>query len=74
MIIYMLYFKKLPYKGDTETALINQVKHIGKKAFRSSGSTNFDDLIQGLLTSIPNERLTWEEYFNHPFFKNKLFT
>jgi len=26
-----------------------------------------------LLTSDPNKRLTWEQYFNHPFFENKPF-
>ena len=74
VIIYMLYFKNYPYMGANEFALINQIKNLGKKILKSSGDKNFDDLIRGLLTSIPSERLTWEQYFNHPFFRNKPFS
>ena len=38
--------------------------------------TNFkelDNLIDGLLTIDKEERLTWEKYFKHPFFKNNGF-
>ena len=73
VIIYMLYFKNYPYMGMNEIALINQIKNLGQKILKSSGNKNFDNLIRGLLTSNPNERLTWEEYFNHPFFENKPF-
>ena len=74
VIIYMLNFKNYPYMGMNELALINQIKNLGKKILKSSGDKNFDDLIRGLLTSIPSERLTWEQYFNHPFFGNKPFS
>ena len=74
VITYKLYFKSYPYMGESEIALKNQIKKHGKKILSSSGNKNFDDLVRGLLTSIPDERLTWEQYFNHPFFKNKLFT
>ena len=74
VIIYMLNFKNYPYMGVNEFALINQIKNLGKKILKSSGDKNFDDLIRGLLTSIPSERLTWEQYFNHPFFRNKPFS
>ena len=73
VIIYILYFKNYPYMGMNEIAIKNQIKNLGKKAFKISGDKDFDDLIRGLLSSIPNERLTWEQYFNHPFFKNKSF-
>ena len=74
VIIYMLYFKNYPYLGMNEIALLNQINNLGKKILKSSGNKNFDDLIRGLLTSIPKERLTWEQYFNHPFFENKPFS
>ena len=38
--------------------------------------TNFkelDNLIDGLLTTDKEERLNWEKYFKHPFFKNNGF-
>ena len=29
----------------------------------------FEDLLIKLLKENPDERITWKEYFNHPFFK-----
>ena len=71
IIIYILYFKNYPYMGMNELALKNQIKNLGQKILKSSGNNNFDDLVRGLLTSIPEERFNWEQYFNHPFFENK---
>ena len=31
---------------------------------------DFENLMKGLLSKDPKNRLTWEEYFNHPFFNN----
>ena len=69
VIIYMLYFQKLPYSQQTEIALTNYIKKVGTNLLSKSGNKNFDDLIRGLLTFDPNERLTWDNYFNHPFFR-----
>jgi len=67
VIIYLLYFKNYPYTGANEFSLRNQIRSLGRRILKSSGNNNFDDLIRGLLTSDPNKRLTWEQYFNHPF-------
>jgi surface protein len=73
VIIYLLYFQKLPYSQQTEIALTNYIKKVGTKILLKSGNKNFDDLIRGLLTFNPEERLTWDNYFNHPFFgKNEI--
>jgi len=74
VIIYLLYFKNYPYPAMNEMALINQINNLGRRILKSSGNINFDDLIRSLLTSDPNERLTWEQYFNHPFFIKRPFT
>jgi len=60
VITYLLYFKNYPY--------------LGKKILKSCGNKNLDNLIKGLLSSNPSERLTWDKYFNHPFFENKPFS
>ena len=70
----MLKFQKLPYSQETEVGLIKQIENLGQKILKSSGNDNFDNLIRGLLTYDPNQRLTWEQYFNHPFFGNKPFS
>ena len=74
VIIYFLYFKKHPYLGEKEFAITTQIKNYGQKILKSTGDKNFDDLIRGLLTSNPSERLSWDQYFNHPFFGNKPFS
>ena len=37
--------------------------------FKKTGDANLDDLICKLLEKKPNKRITWDEYFNHSFFK-----
>ena len=32
-----------------------------------------DDLVNRLLVYNPNNRISWRDYFNHPFFKNRLY-
>ena len=68
VIIYVLCFKHHPYKGVTEDAIIKNIKKEGQKNFGNTGNKNLDDLIRKLLVLDPQKRLTWKEYFNHPFF------
>ena len=69
VIIYVLYFQEYPYNGDMEQELLNDIKNI-KKNFKKASDSNINDLIQSLLTFNQKERITWEEYFRHPFLKN----
>ena len=69
IIIYRLYFGDSPFKGSTETALLNVIKKYGNKLIRKTGNEELDDLIRKLLEIEPSKRLSWDEYFNHPFFK-----
>ncbi len=54
----------------TEVALYNNIQKIGKKSLKKTGICQFDNLINKLLEKKPEDRLTWDEYFNHPFFKD----
>ena len=71
IIIYELFFKVKPYSGATEFALLNKIEKLGKKAIKKTGDDKLDDLISRLLESNPKKRLTWNQYFNHPFFKKE---
>ena len=71
IIIYELIFGETPYKGKIDLAVYNNIKRLGKKALKKSGNEELDDLIDHLLEANPDKRITWEEYFNHPFFKEK---
>ena len=72
IIIYQLFFKDYPYKGDTPIAIYNKIKNGGNKFLKSTKNTNLDNLIQSLLIKEPSKRITYEQYFNHPFFKVSL--
>ena len=73
VIIYYLYFQEYPYPAaETEYTLINHIKNYGQKFFAKSKNEEFDDLIHRLLIKDPQERISWEEYFNHPFLKEKI--
>ena len=69
IIIYFLYFQEPPYDGKNY-AILNQIKTSGKKVLKKTGNLNLDDLINKLIEVNPDERISWEQYFNHPFFKN----
>ena len=72
IVIYQLYFKDYPYKGVTDVAIYNQIKNLGKKIIKRTKNNNLNNLIDSLLVSDPRERINYEEYFNHPFFKEHL--
>ena len=72
VIIYQLYFNDFPYKANTDFALINEIRNDENQNIlreKSTGDEKLDDLIINLLKYNPDKRLTWNEYFNHPFFK-----
>ena len=68
IIIYNLVFGKLPFSGETEIALSNLINMFKNENLKSTGNKKLDDLIQKLLEKEPEKRLSWDEYFNHPFF------
>ena len=70
IIICELCFKERPYKGSIEYVLLQDIKKFGKKRIKKTDDEQLDDLISKLLVSDPNKRITWNDYFNHPFFKN----
>ena len=70
IIIYQLYFKKYPYNAQTEYSLFTQIEKYGQKMFQKTEDIKLDNLISQLLVKEPNERLSWEQYFIHPFFNN----
>ena len=39
-----------------------------EKKLKKTNDEKLDDLINGLLEEYPNKRMSWEQYFNHPFF------
>ena len=67
IIIYFMLFKEYPYTGKNEILLIKDI--MSNKNLKLSEDNNLNDLINKMLKINANERISWEEYFNHPFFK-----
>ena len=71
IIIYLLYFHKYPYNGESEFAILNQIRNLRQKIIKKTENPELDNLILSLLNPDPDKRITWKQYFEHPFFKNK---
>ena len=72
VIIYQLYCKKNPYSGSMETNVQEDIKKKGQSIldFIPVKDKLLKDLLSKILVENPEERISWEEYFNHPFFNN----
>ena len=63
--------KEYPYNGQNGLLLFNDINS-GKK-FKLSNNDKLNDLINKILKIDINERILWDEYFNHPFFNQDNF-
>ena len=68
VIIYHLLFKDLPFKGRNEVMILQNILH--NNIPRNPTDQLLNDLIHRLLVVDPKERITWKDYFAHPFFGN----
>jgi serine/threonine protein kinase len=68
VLLYKIAFGKYPYEGNGPVDIFMKIM-TGPKKFEKSGDANFDDLINKLLEKDKERRITYEQYFNHPFFK-----
>ena len=71
IIIHCLCFKSYPYKGDNFGAVNNQIKNLGKRAIKKPNNPKIYDLMTRLLINDKKERMTWNQYFKHPFFVDR---
>ena len=68
VIIYHLLFKDLPFKGRNEVMILQNI--LQNNIPRNPTDQLLNDLIHRLLVVDPRERITWKDYFAHPFFGN----
>ena len=62
-----MLFKEYPYNGKTENQIINQIN--SNKILKNIHEKELNDLIYRMLNINENERITWNNYFIHNFFK-----
>ena len=64
ILAYVLYFGKVPqFKSKNNFQSIISIEE----------DYNLEDLLQKLLVPDPTKRISWEEFFEHNFFKQKIF-
>ena len=66
--IYQLYTKKPPYTGAFDSVILKQIDKLGQSVLNVIKDEKLKDLLSKLLVKDPKHRISWEEYFNHPFF------
>ena len=69
IIIYVLFFRKYPFIGKNEFEVKNNVNTFRDSLIIKTQNIALDNLINGLLNKNPSKRFSWEQYFNHSFFK-----
>ena len=67
--IYQLYTKKPPYSGQFDNVILNQIDKLGQSVLNVIKDKKLKDLLSKLLVKEPENRISWEEYFEHDFFK-----
>ena len=67
VMMYQLHFKEIPYPGFNEQEILKKIKNNFPR--KQPSDPQLRDLLNKLLVMNPNNRISWEEYFNHPFFR-----
>ena len=67
IIIYFILNKEYPYNGENKQLILKDI--FSEKKLKLSENKHLNDLMNKMLKTNINERISWEEYLNHPFFK-----
>ena len=70
VMVYKLYFNEFPFQMPKNNKQIIEFYTAKKK--KDCEDKILDDLLNKLLAFEPDNRISWEEYFEHPFFNNKV--
>ena len=72
IIIFQLYKKNFPYKGKTEKEILKEIEEKGQSVLDAIDPNDklLKDLLSKLLVKDPNKRISWDDYFEHSFFKD----
>ena len=71
IIIFILYFGKFPYKGDNPKEILGNINKDEKTKLNEIDDNDLKDLLKKLLTDDKDERIDWNDYFNHRFFSEE---
>ena len=68
VMMYQLHYKEIPYSGYNEQEILKKIKFNAPR--KQPNDPQFRDLLNRLLVMDPKKRISWNDYFNHPFFVN----
>ena len=68
--IYYMLFKEYPYNGKEKSKIIEDIE--SNKQLNIINDNDLNDLLKKMLKVDLNERISWNEYFNHSFFTKHL--
>ena len=66
VLLYQLHFNDYPYKGKDEAEIKKNIKN--QVPYKQPEDFFLRDLINKCLVENPLNRITWDQYFEHPFF------
>ena len=66
-MMYQLHFKGIPYPGFSEQQILKKIQNNYQR--KQPTDPDFKDLLNKIFVLDPKKRISWEEYFNHPFWK-----
>jgi len=66
-MMYQLHFKPIPYPGFSEGQILKRIQTNYPR--KQPTDPDFRDLLNKIFVLDPKKRISWEEYFNHPFWK-----
>lgn len=69
VMMYQLYYREVPYEGNSEQEILDKIN--SNLPYKQPEDPTFRDLINRLLVVDVQRRLSWNQYFNHPFFTGK---
>ena len=67
--IYQMYTKQFPYVSNVEKGILDLIEKNKQTILNVIKDEKLKDLLSKLLVRNPENRISWEEYFEHPFFK-----
>ena len=65
-MMYQLHFKQIPYQGFSEQQILRKIQSNYPR--KQPSDPQLKDLLNKIFVLDPNKRISWDEYFNHPFF------
>lgn len=62
-------FQKYPFEGNTQDQVLKEIDKNPPEYLLKTNNQSLNSLISRLLNKDPRKRMTWNEYFNSPFFQ-----